>query len=188
MAHSGEMTPRLLYFVSARKAERMELTEPDCTVSWQFWRPSLTSIIPPGNPVWPFVVWWAFHVLRVFQSLDYCVVLCFENGTLAHRSCVFPRFYRFPFMGRDDLQVGDIWTAPGSRKKGLARLALAKAIEHFPARRIWYVCDEANLASIAVAKNAGMLLHAIGTRTRRFGFRLFGQFRILSLVKERIVS
>lgn len=182
--HAREVTPRLLFFVSDPQSVPVDAGEADSAASWQFWRPSLTRILPPENPVWPFVVWWGLHMLRFFRSPEYCVVVCFENGILTHRSCVFPRFYRFPFMATDDLQVGDVWSAPESRNKGFARLALAKVIAHFPQRRIWYVCDESNAASIAVAEKAGMRLHAVGTRTRRLGLHLLGQFRILSLSEQ----
>jgi RimJ/RimL family protein N-acetyltransferase len=174
-----EHNPRLLFFVSDPQSERKDPNERGSTVSWQLWRPSLTRVVPPGNPTWPFVAWWAFHMLRLFESAEYCVLLCFENGILAHRSCVFPRYYRFPFMAADDLQVGDVWSAPESRNKGFARSALTKAIARFPGRRIWYVCDGSNPASITVAQKAGLRLHAVGTRTKRLGLDLLGQFRIL---------
>lgn len=178
-----QTSPHLLFFASDLQSHNVEFNEADTTVSWQFWRPSLTNVLPPGQAVWPFVIWWGLHMLRVFQSAEYCVLLCFQNGLLAHRSCVFPRFYRSPFMGANDLQVGDVWTAPESRNQGLARLALAKTIAHYSGRTVWYVCEDSNGASIRVARKAGLRLHAVGTRTRRLGLRLLGQFRIVSLVE-----
>jgi RimJ/RimL family protein N-acetyltransferase len=180
------MTSRLLFFVSDHESESSYSTNTASIVSWQFWRPSLTRIVPPGNPVWPFVIWWGLHMFRVFQNSDYCVVLYFENDTLVHRSVVFPGFYRFPFMTGHDLQVGGVWTAPGSRNKGIAGLALVNVIAHFSGRRIWYLCDESNPASIAVATKAGMRLHAIGTRTRQLGLYLLGQFRIVTVTEDEL--
>lgn len=83
-------------------------------------------------------------------------------------------------MKGQDLQVGDTWTAPTERGKGLARWALEKAINRFSTEdnNIWYVCEETNLASIKVAHSAKMHLVGRGCRSTKFGLSIFGQFLI----------
>ena len=170
------MSDRLLFFCADPDDRRP--AAPATSVEFQFWTPSLKRIKPPASPAWPFVVWTALHALHVFSSRDYRILLALENGELLHRSCIFPRFYRFPFMNERDLQVGDVWTAPVKRGKGLAGIALAEVLARFPDRRIWYITEESNAASVAVARKAGMHVHGMGERTRPAGIGAIGQFRL----------
>jgi len=101
-----------------------------------------------------------------------------------HRLVVTPRWYRFPFMGARDLQIGAVWTAPAARQQGLAQLAIAEVHHRFAGEPVafWYVIDAPNSASAALARACGYEFVATGRRTRRFGSRLLGQFVIERLV------
>jgi RimJ/RimL family protein N-acetyltransferase len=83
-------------------------------------------------------------------------------------------------MARGDLQVGDSWTDPGYRGRGLALHAVRQVLARTacPGRVFWYVVNEENAASIRVAEKAGFVHHATGVRTARLGVRLLGDFRI----------
>src|SRR5258708_26070775 len=93
-----------------------------------FWRPSLTTLVPPGLDILPFLIWWAFHTTHIFSNRDYGVFLILRNRHVVHRSTLTPRYFRFPFMRRDDLQVGDTWTHEDERGKGLAAFALQSIV------------------------------------------------------------
>jgi RimJ/RimL family protein N-acetyltransferase len=144
-----------------------------------FWRPSLTRICPPRHGLYPFVIWWLFHVLRVFGNPEYGVFLIRQDKRCVHRSVVTPRFFRFPFMNAGDLQVGDVWTAESERGRGLASFALLYILntDSNRERAYWYVVDAGNLASIRVAEHASFRNSACGTRTCLCGVRLFGTYR-----------
>ncbi len=45
-----------------------------------------------------------------------------------------------------------------------------------PGRLIWYVVDAANLPSIRMVEKLGFLRVGVGTRSKRLGFDLLGQF------------
>jgi len=142
-----------------------------------FWRTRWNKIVPRGLPLYPFGVWWLLHHFRVFANRDYGLLLIYENETLIHRSCVFPRYFRFPFMEKTDLQIGDTWTSPEYRGQGLASLAIRRIVEMHPEpRRFWYVVEEASRGSIRAAERAGLTLTGRGRRTTRLGSQLFGQF------------
>jgi RimJ/RimL family protein N-acetyltransferase len=145
-----------------------------------FWRPSLTRVYPPGQGLYPFVIWWLLHVLRVFQNREYGVFLIRHASEWVHRSVVTPRFFRFPFMNVGDLQVGDVWTAESERGRGLASFALLSILSADRGRQrpYWYLVDEGNLASIRVAERANFSRTALGTRTSRCGVRFFGAYQI----------
>lgn len=127
-----------------------------------------------------FRVWWLLHYLRVFANRDYSLLLVYRGDRLVHRSGVYPRYLRFPFMGRIDLQVGDTWTAEDERGRGLARFAVAEVVRRLsaPGRRFWYLCEPANTASVRVIERAGFRLAGMGEREPRFGVGVLGAFRL----------
>lgn len=137
----------------------------------RIWRPGWRSPPPTAirDPVhW---AWWLFHLLHLFTNRDFGVVLIEQEGVLVHRSGVFPRYFRFPFMARADLQIGGTWTKPDQRGRGLAGAAIATALArlHRPGRVFWYIVDDANVASIRVIQRRGFLLAGRGARLPRLG-------------------
>lgn len=144
----------------------------------EIWRPSLTAVCPSGMQRPATVVWWLMHHGRAFANRDYAVVTVRNEGRVVHHTCVFPRYFRFPFMAAEDLQLGDIWTDPTCRGRGLAGEAIAAALAEFGpvGRRFWYLTERSNHASRHVAEKTGFDLLGEGERQSRFGLRLFGQF------------
>ena len=155
-------------------------TEPrlPCEYSARLWTPAQGGVVPPGLPLAPFGIWTAMHHLRMFANSDYGVLVVYRDGRLVHRSGLFPRYARFPFMRREDLQVGDVWTAPEHRNRGLASFALQRLVDEKVrgGRRIWYVVEADNAASIRTAERCGFVLVGTGARTKRLGLALLGQF------------
>jgi RimJ/RimL family protein N-acetyltransferase len=144
------------------------------------WRPRWPALKPPVVPAVPFAVWGLFHHLRFFANRDYAIQLITFQGELVHRSCAFPPYFRFPFMARNDIQIGDTWTAEAHRGKGLAveAMNLIATTLAQPGRTFWYLCDEDNPASARVAVKAGFSLAGRGVRTKRMGLRLLGAFHL----------
>lgn len=142
------------------------------------WHPSLNNIPPRGLQGKVFWVWWIFHVLHVFRTRNFSVVMIADGSRIVHRSGVFPAFFRFPFMQRDELQVGETWTDPAYRGKGLALAALRFAQREYAgnARRMWYIVEDVNVASIRVIQKAGFALIGSGARRNRLGVSLFGYY------------
>ena len=144
----------------------------------ELWRPSLTELAPPGLHSPALSVWWLFHHLRIFENRRYGVLAIYDGLTPIHRSVITPKWPRFPFMAKEDLQIGATWTHPSYRGRGLAVYAIGKVGElerrHCP--RFWYLTEESNLASVRAAVGAGFSKYFEGSRTKRFGLRLFGAF------------
>jgi RimJ/RimL family protein N-acetyltransferase len=170
--------PFRIYRRSPPRLDEVALEAPD-DVTVTVWRPAWTSV-PPAPIRAPVTwVWWLFHLLRVFRSRAFGVVIVTRAGRLLHRSTVFPPFFRFPFMGARDVQVGDTWTADEARGRGLAGLALRAAVSVTPAGGdVWYVVHESNAASIRVVEKAGFALVGHGVRRARFGLPLLGFYEI----------
>jgi RimJ/RimL family protein N-acetyltransferase len=172
--------------VSAEQTYVVLASEPGLSVAApdvagiELWRPSPSGLRPPAVTGAGAYVWAAFHTLHLFSNRDYAAVLIREGGEPVHRSYVFPRWARFPFMAADDLQIGDTWTAPAARGRGLARLAIRAALAHFarPGRRFWYVAAADNHPSIRAAEGAGLRRVAVAHRTAPFGVRLVGRYEL----------
>ena len=76
--------------------------------SWRLWKPCGSEVTAPGLRMIPFAIWWLMDRLRVFGNRDYGVFCVYSNGELVHRSTVSPRYFRFRFMAKDDLQTQDV--------------------------------------------------------------------------------
>lgn len=119
--------------------------------------------------------------LGSFDGPDYGAVIIGKSGQMPdHVSYIFPRFARFPFMGRNDLQIGATSTRPEARGQGLALRAIRDVIARFaaPGRQFWYVSDVENTASIAVITKAGFSLVGTGRKHPRFGLKALGYYSI----------
>ena len=162
---------------------------PDATqYIYKLWKPSITRLVPPGCSAMPFIVWSMFHWLRIFANCEYSVLLIYDGEQAIHRSCVFPKYFRFPFMDKEDLQIGDTWTDTKYRRKGLASNAISYIIGNYSKdnRKFWYLTEEGNISSVKVVEKVGFIKFGEGTRTKRFGISLLGTFAIAKcLVGEK---
>ena len=145
------------------------------------WRPTPAVSFQAVCPRCHLLPWWFLHSLRVFGNRDYAMFVIYDENKVIHRSVVFPGYFRFPFMAKDDLQIGDTWTLPECRGQGLASFAI-RAITSAcrrPGRMFWYVVDQDNLASIRAIEKVGFVKVGEGIRTKRFGLRALGAYIIL---------
>lgn len=147
------------------------------------WQPNRDG--PPrglfaSRPNW---AWWAMDLAGRFNRPDLTVYAIHDGSRLLHRLLVTPRWWRFPFMGRDDLQFGMLWTDPAVRGKGLAGQAIAAAHADFAGEcaAFWYLVDERNDDSIRLIERIGYSLIGTGERTRPLGFGALGQFKMRDL-------
>src|SRR5215469_5150957 len=74
----------------------------------EVWTPSMLRVVPRGLPAYPFAVFWLFHQLRVFKNRQYRVILIRDGRRVIHCSTIIPCYFRFPFMHKEDIQVG-VW-------------------------------------------------------------------------------
>jgi ribosomal protein S18 acetylase RimI-like enzyme len=165
------------YDSGSRPAEGAELPSNLCI---RCWRADVDGFPPRGSRIIANLLWWALAKLRLFARPGFTEIALVDDGCVVHRLIVTPGWYRFPFMSPHDLQLGALWTSPDSRRRHLARAAIAEAHRRFAHEdaRFWYVTDADNRASAALARSCGYRLVATGERTRRFGSSLLGQYVI----------
>ena len=140
------------------------------------WHPSLRQPVPPSLG-WKFSTWTLFHFAHLFPNREYHVVYVRCGGRIVHRSCVLPRYFRWPFMSHQDLHVSSTWTEPEFRGRGLASVALAHVATTMlvPGRRIWYATRKSNIPSIRTCTRVGFTLSGYARRTATVGLRSLGQ-------------
>ncbi|MGH7932187.1 MAG: class I SAM-dependent methyltransferase [Candidatus Binataceae bacterium] len=161
---------------------------PRCTIAarytWEMWRPSLISMMPPGLPVdrMKFAVRYLIHQLHLYSNRDYGALIIRHNGKLVHYSITSGRYWKTRFMGDDDIRIGHVWTGSEHRGEHMASFAIVKIAELIgrPGRKFWYVVSEDNLAPIKAAEQAGMARIAYGEWHRPLGLGLMSSYRILS--------
>ncbi len=146
----------------------------------EIWRPDWRHILPPTLGL-KFTLWWALHMCQLFRNREYSVLLIRRNKRVVHRTCLIPKYFRWPFMSDADLQVSSTWTHPEHRCLGLATFALQTAVAEWDAagRTLWYVTCAENAPSLAVCSNIGFVMKTAAKRTFRFGLRLLGQLELL---------
>ena len=171
---------RVLFFaIDARPPGALDETLPE-GYRLTVWHPTWRRWTPPALSGAKWLVWALLHYSGIFPGRRYAVVQIWHGGELVHRSPVFPKYFRFPFMQSHDLQVGDTWTDERERGRGLAVVGLrhAAAMAGAGGSRLWYVTTRANAASVRVAERAGLAQVGVGTRRNRFGLAVLGQYRI----------
>jgi|GEM_PF-1054492 len=152
--------------------------------SWTIWRPRLLPALPQGLPGvrlrLRFLFRWILHRMHLFAGSESGILLIYDRGQLVHYSAFTPRYWRFPFVADDDFQIGDTWTDPTNRGRGLALFALRTIVATLarPERCLWYVVGATNAPSIRVAEKAQFTLMAEGTWVTPWGIKLAGAYVI----------
>jgi len=151
---------------------------------WTVWGPRIWPALPPGLPNQRFrlklLFRWAVHRLHLFAGPGSGVLLIYDRRRVVHYSGFTPEYWRFPFVADDDFQIGDTWTDPAHRGRGLASFALQMIVTTLakPGRRLWYVVEDVNEPSIRVVEKARFTLAAEGTWVRPWGLKLAGAYVI----------
>lgn len=142
----------------------------------RIFRPSLMHLKPPHLPWFPFAVWGLLATMRLLKRGQVCIYLVFDGPLLIHYSVVLPKYFRFPFMERDDLQIGPVWTSEDHRRRGVATGVHALIVESSPFTRYWYVVRASNHASQRFAEGNGFEPVGDAVRRPRLGLPLLGAF------------
>ena len=144
------------------------------------WRPSILQTAPAGETKRLYLLWWFLHQAHLFANREFSVLAMHDGERLVHRTGVFPRYLRFPFMTADDLQIGDTWTHPAYRGRGLARFAITDVVRRMraPGRRFWYLVESGNGASIRVIEQCGFAFLGEGKRRPRWGLDALSVFHL----------
>jgi RimJ/RimL family protein N-acetyltransferase len=157
--------------------------------------PGYTSLIwlASDGRIWPqgkcgiltrlkFLFRFSLFQLRLLADRECGAICVFADRRLVHYSAFTPRYWRFPFLKDGDIQIGNTWTHPAHRARGLASFALGQilGLKQRPGRRFWYVVGVHNSPSIRVIEKAGFAIAGRGRFIKPWGIKLFGAYRMES--------
>lgn len=139
------------------------------------------SRLPPDSTANIYRMYSMMHRLRVFANSEYGAMVIARPGQPPdHVTSIFPGFFRFPFMAKNDLQIGLTRTKADAQGQGLAQRAVLETVAalNVPGRRFWYLTEAENIASCSVIEKSGFSLIGKGHRRARFGLRIAGYFTV----------
>ncbi len=154
-------SPKILVF----KAQVLRPPEKPVAIQLIKWRPSPRSIRPPGKP-FKYAFYSLFHYLGVFGSAAFQQVTAQVEGRSVGSLLIVPAHFKYPFMARNDVQLTYVLVDPSCRGQGIAWEMMFDATRDVQAD-IWYVTDESNCPSIALARKAGFELAGVARRSGR---------------------
>jgi hypothetical protein len=180
---AGARGVTVLFFCRGSRAPWGEQTGLPPALEIRSWRPASDGLPGSGPHARENLAWLAFQRLGVFATDGFEELSIWRGERMLHRLVVTPRWRRFPFMAVEDVQIGGLWTDPEVRRVGLASAAIAEAHRRHAAigRRFWYLVDDGNAPSAALAEACGYRLIGAGRRTRPLGCPALGQFRLDSV-------
>lgn len=147
-------------------------------------KPDWFCITPKGmNKNLAFVIYWLLYlIIWRRQGKSYEHYLVYDRERLIHRCTVLPKYYRYPFMGNNDIQIGPYWTADGYRGQGICPIMICKIMNKYKFKKkyAYVVMRENNTRSQRCVIKAGLNFYGYSIRTKGF----FGRF-LLQTEMER---
>jgi RimJ/RimL family protein N-acetyltransferase len=147
-------------------------------------RPDCLHVVPKGMKKEPgFIIWWFLYLtIWRWQGKSYEYYLVYDKEQLIHYCLLSPKYYRYPFMNNDDIQIGPFWTAEGYRGQGICPTVIAKVMEDYKSRNryAYIITRENNVNSQRSIAKAGLEVYGHGIRTKGF----WGKFLIETEAQE----
>lgn len=156
---------------------------------YQIWSPGLFELFPKGNfdsksglvklNFNKIVLYWRFLYYLILNHV-FSIFIIYRNNNIVHYTMILSKSFKFPFMGKDDIQFGPSWTHPDERKQGLMKFALHTYIKKFnkQERKYWWVCRENNTVSRIAIEKKGFNLYGIGTKKSILPLGILSRFTI----------
>ncbi|MCK5676913.1 MAG: GNAT family N-acetyltransferase [Flavobacteriaceae bacterium] len=102
---------------------------------------------------------------------QYKIIYLKKDDDLIHYTHILPKFFKLPFLGLNDLEIGPSWTAESYRGKGIFPMVIKYVVETFKekGRRFYMFAHIDNISSQKAIKKAGFYMWATGYKTDFLG-------------------
>ncbi|MFA5125322.1 MAG: GNAT family protein [Patescibacteria group bacterium] len=125
----------------------------------EVWKPRLFQLAPRNCSVRMFVVLYASFIWKILLGKDsykIFIIRDIRDSSIKHYSFVIPKYWKYPFMKKNDFFIGPVWTDIVTRKQGIASCVLSEILaRHSGKGDIYWLTSEENSASISLCKKFG---------------------------------
>lgn len=171
------MKKEILYYKIENGCEMLSnsLENSDYKFELKLFKPTLFKVMPPNYFKFSFLVWWLFWNLRILDGKYFIGLVYNLDNKIVHHFLILPKFFKYPFMAKGDMQIGDVWTSPSYRGLNLSAYAISTTVKDILKvdNSIWYLTTPENYPSIKVAKKLGIPFFNLGHVTNESYFYFF---------------
>ena len=110
-----------------------------------------------------------FWFLTTFGK--YQIIYLKKDDDILHYTHILPKFFKLPFLGLNDLEIGPSWTKESYRGKGIFPAVINYSVQCFKEKgRSFHIFAHIdNVPSQKAIRNAGFCMWAKGYKTDFFG-------------------
>ncbi len=119
----------------------------------KIFKPNIYALQKHGRFSLIYVIWYLFTLGK------YQIIYIYDKNNIIHYSHIIPKFWKFQFMERDDLEIGPSWTHEEYRGQGIYPYVLNYIINKFEKNCIdfYMIVNKTNIKSIKGIEKSGFL-------------------------------
>ncbi len=161
------------YFFKLIVTTNTNLREVDLSLdgkyTYEIWNLDSGTIAPKGYKFnIRLIIWYLLFNFFPHKKKRFHAICIYHDRKLISQAWIFPKYFIFPHMNENDVQIGQIWTDSAYRGQGFAKFLVAKALNIIQASEkpvaTWYIVDTSNHISIHLAKSFDFKLYAVGIK------------------------
>jgi ribosomal protein S18 acetylase RimI-like enzyme len=157
----------LIYKFRSYQGDRTQQAHED--LHFEVWQPRWNNWLPRDYPK-KYMLFTFFYFCGIFKNNSYYVVSCYKNKKKACSLMIVPKFFKWTFMKKDDVQFIYVKTNKDFRGLGLASNMLLFSLDFLKKKKfqydMWYVTDQENLASQKLATKNGFEFVSLGLKKK----------------------
>ncbi len=133
--------------------------------SIEIFSPTLFQLKKHSAKIWIYIFWF------IFTKGQYKIIYVKKDDKLIHYSHTLPKFFKFPFMGSEDLEVGPSWTDEKYRGKGIFPAVIGYTVQLFKKEKctFYILVHKDNSSSQKAVLKSGFNKWRDGYKTEKLG-------------------
>ncbi len=155
------MSSTKFFFYKISSFEKCTNIKPTIPVKIEKFKPSIFRLKLHSDRLLIYLFWFIITMgkYQIYYIKD-------NNGTIIHYSHILPKFFKFPFMRKEDIEIGPCWTHQNFRGKNIYPFILTLILKNlsFLDRTFYIMTDENNIPSQKGILKAGFKLFAEGSK------------------------
>lgn len=166
-----EIPETLIYSLKKNKGlEKLKCIGDKQSLIFKIWKPTFVNYLPFGYGK-KYILFWFFHYLKIFKNSNYHTIFLFKGDELVGSLLVVPKYFKWPFMKDNDIQITYLKIKNRYRGLGYGEELMNFTLEflkNLDYGVLWYVTDSNNLPSQKLASKLGFEFFGKGKRSLFF--------------------